>query len=496
MPDNHGRPTRRDFIRTSAVAGLGILAGCANGSSSEGGRKAAAADSLAAGDSASKATTPADVTIRIAPVQVEIAPHRIISTVGYNGSVPAPLIRLRQGKPVSVELINDTDTPELVHWHGQLVPPEIDGTAEEGTPFVVPHGSRRYTMTPELSGTRWVHTHAMSGPNLSRGLFTGQFGFVFVDPASEPARYDREVFLATHEWEPFLGAQEMNTDKETWPQGTVPPPSPKDSKPNGYEVGYRSFSINGRSLGHGEPVRVKQGEKVMFRVLNASATENIQLALPGHDFEVVALDGNPVPTPRKVHVLALGPAERIDAVVEMNAPGVWILGTPKDDDRRDGMGIVVEYAGASGAPRWTAPPKGPWDYTQFGAVHDARTPDETIPMVFGKINGGAHDFNRWTINGKQFDQNAPVQLKFGRRYRLQFRNPTDDVHPVHLHRNSFELVQVNGKPTGGIMKDTVVVPGLGTVDVDLVTNNRGPSLFHCHQTMHMDFGFRQLFSVS
>jgi len=57
---------------------------------------------------------------------------------------------------------------------------------------------------------------------------------------------------------------------------------------------------------------------------------------------VVALDGNPVPTPRKVRVLALGVAERIDAVVEMNRPGVWILGTPHDDDRRDGMGIVLE----------------------------------------------------------------------------------------------------------------------------------------------------------
>ena len=89
---------------------------------------------------------------------------------------------------------------------------------------------------------------------------------------------------------------------------------------------------------------MKQGQRVLFHFLNASATENIKLALPGHQFHVMALDGNPVPRPRAVEVLELGTAERIDAVVEMNNPGVWILGTPKDDDRRNGMGIVVEYA--------------------------------------------------------------------------------------------------------------------------------------------------------
>lgn len=79
-------------------------------------------------------------------------------------------------------------------------------------------------------------------------MYTGQFGCVYIEPASEPGRYDREVFLATHEWEPFFGAEEMGTDKETWPQGSVRPPSPPDPRPNGYEVGYRAFSINGKSL--------------------------------------------------------------------------------------------------------------------------------------------------------------------------------------------------------------------------------------------------------
>lgn len=378
---------------TAAGAGL-LMGGCSTDHRPSDGAHALSRDTPGAADTSTHIPLgPADVTIRIAPVLVELAPHHIISTIGYNGSVPAPVIRLREGRAVSVALINDTDTPELVHWHGQFLPSAIDGAMEEGTPTVPPGGTQRYTFTPNPAGTRWVHTHTVAGPNLSRGTYTGQFGFVYVEPTHEPGRYDREVFLATHEWEPFFGAEEMGTDEATWPHGKVRPPSPPDPRSNGYEIGYRAFSINGKSLGHGEPVRVKRGERVMFRVLNASATENIQLALPGHTFEVVALDGNPVPTPRHVQVLALGTAERIDAVVTMNNPGVWILGTPHDDDRRDGMGIVVEYAGATGDPRWIAPPTEPWDYTTFGASRAVPAPDDTIPMVIGKINGGPHGFN-------------------------------------------------------------------------------------------------------
>jgi FtsP/CotA-like multicopper oxidase with cupredoxin domain len=146
-------------------------------------------------------------------------------------------------------------------------------------------------------------------------------------------------------------------------------------------------TINGRVLGHGEPIRVKQGERVLFHILNGSATEIRSLALPGHSFEVVALDGNPVPNPTSVPVLWLGTAERISAIVHMSHPGVWILGDLADDDRRHGMGIVVEYAGRTGKAQWIAPPAFNWNYARFakpGAT--APPPDETFQMTFAKDN--------------------------------------------------------------------------------------------------------------
>lgn len=465
--------TRRSFL-SCATIGTALLSGGCN-------------------DSAPDA--PADVTLRIGPVLVDIAKDHTIGTIGYNGSVGGPPIRLREGVPVTVDLFNQTDTPEFVHWHGQIIPANVDGAEEEKSLVVPAHGHLRYRLTPQPAGARWVHSHAMSMSDMNRGTYTGQFGFVYIEPRSNPGQYDLEVFLATHEWEPFYTTAEMEEapDPEQIQKMAA---QKKDEKPNGWEIGYQRFTINGKCLGYGEPVRVKEGQRVLFHFLNASATENIQLALPGHAFQVVGLDGNPVPRPQLVEVLELGTAERIDAVVEMKNPGVWVLGTPMDDDRKNGMGIVIEYANQSGPPRWIKPAKKPWDYAIFGEERRAPNPDEVIPLVFGKINGGAGGFNRWTVNGKGYDQKAePATLHKGRRYRLVFDNQTDDAHPVHLHRNSFELTNVHGKPTAGVLKDVVLVKGFKKIEADVVPAMEGLTLFHCHQQLHMDYGFKLLFNV-
>jgi FtsP/CotA-like multicopper oxidase with cupredoxin domain len=471
--------TRRDFL-SGITAGAGLLlADCGRGSAPR--------------DDAGTNGGAADVTLRIGPTLVDIAKDHTISTIGYNGSVPGPLIRMHEGVPVTVEIFNDTDTAELVHWHGQIIPAQVDGALEEKSLSVPAHGRLRYRLTPQPSGARFVHTHVMSMSDLSRGTYTGQFAFVYIEPKNNRGQYDQEIFLATHEWEPFFTTAEMEDEDEA---AAPQKPAAKNETPNGWEIGYQRFTINGKCLGYGEPVRVKEGQRVLFHFLNASATENIKLALPGHRFQVTGLDGNPVPHPQFVDVLELGTAERVDAVVEMKNPGIWILGTPRDDDRKNGMGIVVEYANRTGEPRWTAPSKTSWDYTIFGEDRPAANADEVIPLVFGKRNGGIGGFNHWTINRKTFNENDPPRvLNKGRRYRLVFDNRTDDAHPVHLHRNSFELTNVHGKPTAGLLKDVVLVKGFRKIEADVIPAMDGLTLFHCHQQLHMDYGFKLLFDV-
>ena len=149
-----------------------------------------------------------DYTLTIAPISVEIAPKKIVKTIGYNGTAPGPLLRLREGRPVTIDVINQTGSEELVHWHGLHIPSIVDGSMEEGTPMIPGKACRRYTFTPTPSGTRWYHSHVSAGRNLNRATYTGQFGFLYIEPASDPGRYDQEVFLALREWDPFMSSSE------------------------------------------------------------------------------------------------------------------------------------------------------------------------------------------------------------------------------------------------------------------------------------------------
>ena len=468
--------------------------------------------SATAGESGAAAQNegPADYTLTVATKPIELASNRIISVTTYNGQFPGPLLRLKEGKRVTIDIRNETDTPEQLHWHGQFVSPDVDGAAEEGTPFIPPHGSRRISFVPRPSGFRFYHTHVRAGANLAAGQYSGLVGPVYIEPKQHAGDYDREVFLTLKEFQPTLSrggdmamnfllpAQTVSALKDVGESKMKA--SLAQGMPHGYEVGYDCFTINGRMLGHGEPVRVKRGERVLFHVLNGSATEIRSLALPGHSFNVIAMDGNPLSKPVRVPGIWLGTAERISAIVEMNRPGVWVMGDLDDEDRHHGMGIVVEYAGTNGKPQWFAPKPFKWNYVHFGNPSTTSAqPDIVFDMIFEKQNAALDGFNEWTINGvaypmEQMMATPSFHLQEGKRYRIRMRNGSDDIHPIHLHRHSFELTRIAGQPTSGVVKDVVMLGGYQETEIDFVANNPGLTLFHCHQQLHMDFGFMTLFA--
>lgn len=404
---------------------------------------------------------PADFTLNIGEISLDIGRNHVIKTLAYNGRVPAPLLRMKEGRPVAVDVFNGTRDPEVIHWHGFQLPAEVDGSREEGTPIVQARDRRRYIFTPGPSGTRWYHTHAMAGTNLNRGLYTGQFGLAIVEPRENPGRYDLEIPIVLHEWQPYFSSE------------------------NEMDVDYRSGSINGKMLGAGEPLRVRTGQRALFRVLNASATMPHRLALAGHHFLVIALDGNRVASPRSVPLLELAPGERVDAIVEMKNPGAWILGEQNAKRRAAGMGIVVEYANARGPAQWIEPAHRVWDYAAFGAAAQAVEPEITVPLVFEKPLAG----HGWLINGKSFPDTDPIRVPRGRRVRFRFDNRSTTAHPVHLHRHIFDLA-------AGVRKDIVTVAPRSMLDADFTADQPGPSLFHCHQQFHMDYGFMALMECS
>ena len=403
----------------------------------------------------------ADITLRIGELSLELAPRRIVRTLAYNGQVPGPLLRAKRGTPLTVDVWNDTKDEDIVHWHGFHIPPDVDGSFEEGTPGVPPNGRRRYAFTPNPAGTRWYHSHAVAGRNLKKGTYTGQFGMFVVEDDSDPGAYDLDVPILVHEWDPHFTSD-----------------GPMD-------VEFRAYSINGRMLGAAEPIRVRPGQRVLFRLLNASATLPHRLALPAHQMRVIALDGNAVATPRLVPYVDLSPGERADAIVEMNQPGVWILGELNAAQRTGGLGIVVEYAGAQGAPRWLPIADSAWSLAAFGGSAAVPEPDGRHTMVFRATDDGHH----WTINGKSYPKTDPIVVQANKRYRWTFDNQSANDHPVHLHRHRFEVVKFAAQPMSGVWKDVVVVPAWKQVEIDVPATQPGLSLFHCHQQFHMDNGF-------
>lgn len=432
---------------------------------------------------AARMPSKADHALRIEPCTLDIGPGVSVKTIAFNGQVPGPLLELREGVPVTIDVTNSTADPDITHWHGLAIDTLNDGAMEEGSPMIAPGKTQRYSFTPKPSGTRWYHTHASAYGNLAVGTYTGQFGFLLIRGKEQPASYDQEINLAVHHWEPSFVpmVQTMRDASSNAPQTT------------GSDVGYKYATFNGHMLGAGEPIRVKQGQRVLMRLLNASATENVVLALPGHRFKVLAMDGNPVPNPQSVEVLSLAVAERVDALVEMNTPGKWVLGSVLKEARAMGLGIVVEYAGQTGGPVWKDPAPSEWDYSQFASAKAAPAPDETFVLTFrdiGPQNGSK--FDTWTINNKSWPEIEPLVVHAGKRYRMTFRNGSGDQHPMHLHRHTFEVTRIGDKQMSGLKKDTINVMPLDSVDVDFVADNPGDTLMHCHQQLHMDYGFMQL----
>jgi FtsP/CotA-like multicopper oxidase with cupredoxin domain len=425
----------------------------------------------------------ADLALRIEPATLDIGPGVSIRTIAYNGQVPGPTLRLKEGVPVAFDVTNATPNEDIVHWHGLAIGSIPDGAIEEGSRIIKAGKTLRYSFTPKPAGTRWYHSHAMAMDNLALAGYTGQFGFLLVEGKEPTPHYDHEVNLAVHHWGPsFVPMVEtMRSQSANIPQTS------------GSDVGYKYATFNAHMLGAGEPIRVKRGDRVLMRLLNASATENVVLALPGHTFHVIAMDGNPVPNPSSVEVLSLAVAERVDAVVEMNSPGVWILGSTIGAERAKGLGVVIEYANNTGEPVWRDPAPAEWDYTQFAANQPVPEPADTFVLTFrdaGALNG--KKFDTWTINGDAWPNVKPMMVEQGKRYRMLFRNASGDQHPMHLHRHSFEVTKIDDKPTSGLMKDVVNVMPLQTLAVDFIADNPGDSLMHCHQQLHMDYGFMQI----
>jgi multicopper oxidase len=418
------------------------------------------------------------------------------AAIAYNGTAPGPILRVRAGQRMRVTYANRSAIPTSVHWHGVILPNDMDGVAGITQPPVTQNAQFLYEFAPGPPGTRWYHDHAFH-----LGIIRGLFGMLIIeDPNDEPA--DAEFALVFHDVPDMSSVQEALA-------GVSPASmyaalgSPEmmemmkamraeaDAK-MGDEVRYLAHCINGSSYPQTTILPVRVGQRVRLRVLNASFTETRYVRLAGHRLRVTHSDGNPLPAAVEVDALRIGVAERYDAWLEVTQPGAWLLQSLSSDPLASQQACVVCTPGMEHAVPSRSPQSlmGLDYFTYQKAGGSALSLDDRGVTMRQQLELGSGKWgsSKWSINGRTWPNTPKISVRRGDRVMVRFKNTTDMDHPMHLHGHVFQVVSVNGKPLARpLAKDVALVPANGGTltwifDADSAA---GRWLLHCHNEIHM-----------
>jgi FtsP/CotA-like multicopper oxidase with cupredoxin domain/plastocyanin len=289
---------------------------------------------------AREATEPAEphveeVDLTAAPVRWEIQPGLVIDGWGYNGQVPGPELRVRQGDVLRVHLHNRLPAPTTLHWHGVDVPLDMDGVPGLSQNPVQPGEDFTYEFVANNPGTRWYHSHVDSNSQLELGLY----GALIIEPRQpEPVTYDHEFTYLLDEKaldftpEVALGQAKLDHAEAGNGRGGLPQ--------------YDLFLINGKAGDAIPPLWTAAGEHIRLRLINAGNLVHA-MHLHGHSFRIVATDGNPVPDAQHLlkDTVLIGPGERYDLAIEGTNPGIWMFHCHMPNHQDNGMMAVLVYSG-------------------------------------------------------------------------------------------------------------------------------------------------------
>jgi multicopper oxidase len=438
---------------------------------------------------------------------------------GYNGQLPGPLFRVKEGARARIRLENGLPVPTSIHWHGFLQhgTPTMDGVEGVSREPIAPGDSFVYDFVAEPAGTHWYHSHV--GVQYGNGLF----GPFVVEETSPIASYDRDEVLLINDWFRESGdallagllksppMEDMPAAKKGAPKTDMPAmrkmagrgdtPGMALSMRDVGDVPFQSGLVNGKGRAPGTngpltTVEVGDGETIRLRLINGSSTYSFRCQIDGHSLTVIACDGSPV-KPVVVDSLVFAPGERYDVLLKAQGRGVhWIrAATPDGNEVR----AVLRYRGEGRAEpdptpvRWGMRALMPEMMRSTAPASLARDPRE-VPLLLG----GTMKPYRWSIGGQYYPEADPIAIRRGESIRFVFRNPTGMDHPFHLHGHSFYVL---GKPGAlnledPVLKDTVAVPARSDLVVQWVADNPGRWFFHCHIEWHMVTGMARVIEIS
>jgi len=435
-------------------------------------------------------------------IRIAAAPGRVslmgsgpqTDVLGYDGKVPGPTLRLKQGQPVRIIVENRLDQDTTVHWHGIRVPNAMDGVPGLTQPPIKPGESFAYEFTPPDAGTFWYHPHAHSLEQLGRGLA----GALIVERA-EQYPVDREILWMLGDW-------------RLKPDGQIAGGfgNPMEAGMSG-RIG-NAVTMNG-ALPTTEPVRA--GERIRLRLVNSALARIMALRFEGHRPVIIAIDGQPCnPHAPEGGRLLIGPAMRIDVVLDMTgAPGRRYRVI---DDFYDGLAYTLVELAYDKTPAGKraltgdiiALPPNPLPQPDLASAerHELALQGGMMSHMGAGMMGGMMDGTRavtWSINGVSMtgdgeaDMPPLVTLRRGSSYRFTLRNETAWWHPMHLHGHSFLVMSRNGTPNPRReWSDTVLVPPKQSAEIAVVADNPGNWMLHCHVIDHQMSGLMTVLRVA
>lgn len=460
---------------------------------------------------APEAGATADYRIVVGASHVPVVGGRYPATSvwSYNGTVPGPEIRARQGDRIRVAVENRLREETTVHWHGVRVPNAMDGVPHLTQKPIAPGETFVYEFDLPDAGTFWYHPHQRGFEQVARGLY----GALIVEER-EPVAVDRDLIWVLGDWRLQPDAQisdDFGNMMDTAMAGRVG----------------NTVTINGRLP---ETVAVRSGERIRLRLINTANARIFGLEFAGHRPQIVAYDGQPVephePPGRRV---VLGPAMRVDLVLDMLArPGERF--TVVDSFYRGLEYRLVDLVNGEDAPLRSRPLDAPLhlaanplaepDFASavrheiaFGGgmmgnmggggmtgMMDQMMRGGGMGGMMGRDMTGRRHAGVWTINGVSATGHVMtplLTLARDRSYVLALRNETAWHHPIHLHGHSFRVIARNGRPTAlREWQDTVLIAPRENADIAFVADNPGDWMIHCHILEHQEGGMMGVLRVA
>lgn len=496
MAERHSGPTRisrRTFVAGAVATGFALTAGCGRDTSVK-----IPNDRIGATEAA-RPHSGRTVTVELTPQRSRIdLGGTLAATLAYGDAVPGPLIRASVGDDLAVTVKNRLNRSTSMHWHGIALRNDMDGAApatrdiEGDTDFV-------YRFSVPHPGTYWAHPH--TGLDLDTGLYLP----IIVDDPAEPGAYDAEWVVVLDDWTDGVGS----TPQQIY-DGLRGPSMPAHDMPgmgrmhdmgdmsglgagssrllggDGGDVSYPYYLLNGRIPAAPTTFTARSGQRVRIRIINAGSDTAFRVALAAHRMTVTHTDGYPV-RPTDVDAVLVGMGERYDVIVTAG-DGVFPLVAVAEGKDAVTRALLSTGAGTAPDPAYQPSELGRLVGTAelFLATSEvdlgSAKPDTTLSA---ELSGGMMNYD-WTINGRPFADRLPLTVRQAERVSLTFSNMSMMWHPMHLHGHTFQVVKPDGNP--GARKDTVIVLPMKTLTVNLVADNPGEWMLHCHNAYHQEAG--------